>query len=308
MTPMPCFLRPVLSALAIVALAGGAAAQPRTVDFRFAPPYWYSALGVPDDWHKPLASDTGELLYDFGPGPYAIPLTRVGVGVRGAELTREEQHLADPRVPVVSSVLTGSGVRLDLTTFSVVPDAAAPSNGHFGAYERTDGISGALGWTRPNVPADSAFQNVAWGITRPIHYRLRTEPGAKKRVVLGFAESYKPRLNERRAWMQVEGAPDQTVDLALTARRNEPQVFLFESADEDGDGWIDVEVLAPQGSDPNTTLAAIWMYPEGAYFTRDNLVAGTGGTPPDLRVDAGTEMLRQSPRVDVIDAAIECPG
>ena len=266
MTPMHRLLRSALSALALVALAGVVAAQPRTVDFRFAPPYWYSALGVPDDWHKPLVSDEGALLYDFGPGPYVIPLTRVGVGMRGVDLAREEQGLADARVPVVSTVLTGSGVRLDLTTFSVVPDAAAPSNGDFGAYERTDGISGALGWTQPNVPADSAFQNVAWGITRPIHYRLRTTPGEKKRIVLGFAESYKPRLNERRAWMQVEGAPDQTVDLALTARRNEPQVFVFESADEDSDGWIDVEVLAPQGSDPNTTLAAIWMYPEGRVF------------------------------------------
>ncbi len=310
MMTMSRLLRPTLGALALSALtfAGAVTAQPRTVDFRFAPPYWYSALGVPDDWHKPLASDEGALLYDFGPGPYVIPLTRVGVGVQGAELTREGQGLAAPRVPVVETTLTGPGVRLDLTTFSVVPDAASPSNGRFGDYERLDGISGALGWTRPTIPADSAFRNVAWGITRPIHYRLRTAPGAKKRVVLGFAESYKPRLNERRAWMQVEGAPDQIADLALTARRNEPQVFVFEAADEDSDGWTEVEVLAPEGSDPNTTLAAIWMYPEGTYFTRDQLIAGTGGsTPPELRIDGGTETLRQVPRVDVIDAVVQAP-
>ena len=295
-------------AAATLALAGEAHAQSREVNFRFAPPYWYSALGVPDDWHKSLASDEGELLYDFGPGPYVIPLTRVGIGVRGAELTREHQRLGDPRVPVVSTTLAGPDARIDLTTFAVVPEEASPSNGRFESYERLDGISGALGWAQPNVPADSAFQHVAWGITRPIHYRLRTAPGAKKRIVLGFAESYKPRLNERVAWMQVEGAPDQTVDLALTARRNDPQVFVFEAADEDGDGWIGVEVLAREGADPNTTLAAIWMYPEGAYFTRDDLIAGTGGTPPELRIDAGTEMLRQASRVDVIDAAVQASG
>lgn len=295
-----------LGALALLLVPLGAAAQPRTVDFRFAPPYWYSATGVPDDWHKPLVSDEGALLFDFGPGPYVIPLTRVGVGLRGVALERASQTLAGARVPVVRTAMTGPGARLALTTYSVAPAAAAPTNGRFGDYERLDGISGALGWTRPNVPADSAFRNVAWGITRPVHYRLRVEPGAKKRIALGFAESYKPRLNERVAWMSVEDAVDQIVDLALTARRNEPQVFLFDARDSDGDGWIDVEVLAPQGSDPNTTLAAIWMYPEAAYVTRDGLIAGANPTP-ELRIDAGTEMLRQAPRVDVIDARLEAP-
>ena len=303
---------PVL--LAGLALAAGAHAQPapRAVDFRFAPPYWYSALGVPDDWHKPLANDRGALLYDFGPGPYVIPLTTVGVGVRGVTLQREAQTLADPRVPVLATTLAGPGVRVALTTFSAVPDSVAGSNGRFGAYERLDGITGALGWAAtPTVPADTAFRNVAWGITRPIHYRVRVAPNARKRVVLGFNESYKPRLNERVAWMRVEGAPDQQVDLALTARQHEPQVFLFDGGDADGDGWLHVEVMAPTGADPNTTLAAVWVYPAGAGLTRPALLAGGAGLPvgPELRIDAGTEMLRQAPRVDVIDATVEAaPG
>ena len=299
-----------LGALALLFVALGAHAQTRTVDFRFAPPYWYSATGVPDDWHKPLVSDEGALLYDFGPGPYVIPLTRVSLGVRGVSLTRLEQGLPSPRTPIVETTMQGEGVRLDLRTFSVVPEGGtpAPSNGRYGGYERLDGISGALGWATPNVPADSAFRNVAWGITRPIHYRLRVAPGAKKRVVLGFDESYKPRLFERVAWMQVEGAPDQTVDLALTARRNDPQAFLFDAADADSDGWISVEVMAPQSFDPNTTLALIRMYPEAAYLSRDVLISGVGAPEPELRIDAGTEMLRQVPRVDVIDARLEAPA
>ena len=281
-------------------------AQPRAVDFRYAPPYWYSALGLPEDGHKPLASETGALLYDFGPGPYVIPLTRVGVGVQGVDLARQSQTLAAPRVPLVQTRLVGSDVSLTLATYAMPPEGgASPSNGRFGAYERLDGIGGALGWASPNLPADSAFRNVAWGITRPIAYRLRVSPSARKRIVLGFAESYKPRLNERLAWMKVEGAPDQTVDLALTARRNDPQVFLFNAHDADGDGWLDVEVLAVQGHDPNTTLAAIWMYPERAGFTREQLLAGRGGTPPELRIDAGTEFQRQPARVDVVEATVE---
>lgn len=293
-------------ATTLALLSATAHAQTRTVDFRYAPPYWYSALGLPGDGHKPLASETGALLYDFGPGPYVIPLTRVGVGMQGVALERQRQTLGVPQVPLVQTQLVGPDVRLDLLTYATVPDGgASPSNGRFGAYERLDGIGGALGWASPNLPADSAFRNVAWGITRPIHYRLRVDPSARKRIVLGFAESYKPRLNERVAWMKVEGAQDQTVDLALTARRNDPQVFLFNAHDADADGWLDVEVLAVQGHDPNTTLAAIWMYPEQAGFTRENLLAGRGGTPPELRVDAGTELQRQPARVDVVEATID---
>lgn len=296
-------------ALAGLVLPGTALAQTQTVDFRYAPPYWYSALGLPDDGHKPLASETGALLYDFGPGPYVIPLTRVGVGVRGVALERQSQTTDAPRVPLVRTRLAGQGVRLDLLTYATVPEGgAARSSGSFGTYERLDGIVGALGWASPNLPSDSAFRNVAWGITRPIRYRLRVAPSARKRVVLGFAESYKPRLNERVAWMKVEGAPDQTADLALTARRNDPQVFLFAAHDANADGWLDVEVLAPQGHDPNTTLAAVWMYPEQAGFTREHLLAGRGGTPPELRIDAGTELQRQPARVDAIEATVDGPA
>ena len=54
-----------------------AAPDPRVVDLRYGIPTWHQPLGVPDDWHKPMANERGALLYDFGPGPYVEPSTTV---------------------------------------------------------------------------------------------------------------------------------------------------------------------------------------------------------------------------------------
>lgn len=274
------------------------------VDHRFSPPTWHAPLGLPDDWYKPMANDRGALLYDFGPGPYAQPLTVVEFGVAGSTLTRTRQWQDSPRVPVLRTALTAGGARVDVTTLAVAPSAVAESNGRFARYERLDGISGALGWAQPPSACSPEFRNVAWGINRPIRYRVRVEPGATKRVALGFCESYKPRLNERVAAMHMEGAPDQVADLALTAPRHAPQVFLFEAADANRDGWLDIRVEGRPGKDPNATLASIAIFAAGTGLTREKLIEGVNARPDpaELRIACGTEILLQPTRVDAMQA------
>ncbi len=299
-------LRPALAFLLFVLPAFA-----RDVEQGFAPATWHTPLGLPDDWHKPMADDRGALLYDFGPGPYAKPLTIVEFGVGPAALTRERQWFESARVPILRTTLAGGGQRLEVTTLAVPPEKIADSHTRFARYERLDGLSGALGWAQPAAPSSPEFRNVAWGINRPIRYRVRVEPGAKKRVVLGYCESYKPRLNERVAAMRIEGAPEQIADLALTAARNLPQVFLFEAADANRDGWLDITVEAPQGKDPNPALALIAVYAADAKFTREQLIEGANA-PSDraeLRIACGTEQTLQAPRVDAMEATFSSdPG
>lgn len=91
--------------------------------------------------------------------------------------------------------------------------------------------------------------------------------------------------------MQVEGATPLLLDLALNAPLNQPQVFLFEAVDTDRNGWIDISIIAPQGRDPNTTLAGIALYPPGIKLTRAELVASSA-SPEDraeLRIACGTK-------------------
>lgn len=300
----PSLPRAVLLAVSLFSIVTASAAE-RVVDFRYGIPTWHQPLGIPEDWHKPLANERGALLYDFGPGPYVQGLTVVEAGAEGAPFTFASQLFAEgPRVPIMRSTLTRGGDAIEVTTFNVAPEKAAESNGRTKDYERLDGISGSLDWAKPAANVSPEFRNVAWGITRPVAYRVRVSAGATKRIMLGFCESYKNYLYQRTANMNVEGAPAQIVDLALNAPHNQPQVFLFDAKDADGNGWIDIKVFAPQGQDPNATLATIAVYAPGLILTRGELLAGSHAAKDraELRIACGTEVRRQPARTDIVHA------
>ena len=73
------------------------------VDFRFAPPWWQTAIGLPDDWQKTLVSKEGELLYDY-PGDFSGFGTRVAVVATGTDGAAASQSMPDARVPAVETV------------------------------------------------------------------------------------------------------------------------------------------------------------------------------------------------------------
>ena len=51
----------VLLATLTCALSAVFAAE-RTVDLRYGMPTWHQPLGIPGDWHKPMANERGALL------------------------------------------------------------------------------------------------------------------------------------------------------------------------------------------------------------------------------------------------------
>lgn len=297
---------PLPRALTFLALLCTAAlAAERTVDLRYGIPTWHQPLGIPGDWHKPMANERGALLYDFGPGPYVQGLTVVELTADSAPLEFVNQTFVEsPRVPMMRSRLRRGADSVEITTLALAPEAPAESNGRTAQYERLDGISGVEYWALPAAGVSPEFRNVAWGNNRPVAYRFRVPAGAAKRVMLGYCESYKKLLFQRTAVMEVEGAATQSVDLALNAPLNQPQVFLFDARDENNDGWINVRVFGPQGQDPNSTLATLAVYPAGTVLTRDELVAGSLA-PKDraeLRIACGLEMSRQPVRTDLVHA------
>jgi hypothetical protein len=302
-------LRPLFAfcVIAVAAVIPGrlAGAPNRTIDLRYGMPTWHQPLGIPGDWHKPMANERGALLYDFGPGPYVQGLTVVELGAEGAPLEFVSQTFADtPRVPVMRSRLRRGADTVELTTLNLAPTAPAVSEGRTPAYERLDGISGVPHWAQPAEGVSPEFRHVAWGNNRPIAYRLRVPVGSAKRVMLGFCESYKKYLFQRTATMEVEGAATQAVDLALNAPHHAPQVFLFDARDENNDGWINLRVFAPQGQDPNSTLATIAVYPAGTTLNREELIAGSLAAKDraELRIACGREMSRQPTRTDLVHA------
>lgn len=289
----------------LIILSTAAFAAERTVDLRYGMPTWHQPLGTPGDWHKPMANERGALLYDFGPGPYVQGLTVVELGAEGVPLEFVSQNFADsPRLPVMRSRLRRGADTAELLTLSLAPAAPAVSDGRTPDYERLDGISGVPHWAQPADGVSPEFRHVAWGNNRPVAYRFRVPAGAAKRVMLGFCESYKKYLFQRTATMEVEGAGIQAVDLALNAPHHAPQVFLFDARDENGDGWINLRVFAPQGQDPNSTLATIAVYPAAAGLSREEMVAGSLAAKDraELRIACGLEMGRQPARTDLVHA------
>ena len=109
---------------------------------------------------------------------------KVEAAAEGAPFpTAQQVYLDGPRTPLMRTTLQRGADTIEVTTFAVAPEAAAASNGRFASYERLDGISGVPDWARPADEVSPEFRNVAWGITRPIAYRLKVPAGAAKRVM-----------------------------------------------------------------------------------------------------------------------------
>ncbi len=91
-----------------------------SIDFRYSPSIRQTAFCFPDDPHKSLVSDTGQLLYGYenGTSALAFPL-RVAFALGGMETPRVvRQELEGPTVPIVRTVLEYPGASMKLTAFA----------------------------------------------------------------------------------------------------------------------------------------------------------------------------------------------
>jgi len=99
--------------------------RPYTLDFRYAPPQWRTAICLVDDWQKTLVDREGDLLYDY-PGSFGGFSTRIQVGMAGGTGQWVSQELASPRVPLVTTVRRCADVVFTMTAFAVADDGVKP--------------------------------------------------------------------------------------------------------------------------------------------------------------------------------------
>jgi hypothetical protein len=281
--------------------------QKHPVDFRYAPAEYFSVICFPDDWQKSVVTNRGSLGYDFGCGPYAVPLTEVSIGMQEATLPVRRQSLADPRSPIVTTRLDTMGMVITLRAFALLPGSFPPLRPDIidGKVWRIDGISGSIGWAHPDSSVDPAFRSAAWGTNRPLEYRVKVAPGSARRVALGLCEPYKRGPGARILRLHVEGAVDREVDPLAEGAKNQPLVYFFDGRDANNDGELDVEVHASEkGPDPNTYLNAFWVFPESSGVSADAVIHGAARTQAELFVDCGRdrEQLAPAPRADAIIA------
>ena len=123
--------RILLTTIALVAPAwarGGDAPDARlgSVDFRYAPPWWQSAICLPDDPDKILVGKEGQVLLDFGRGG----VRNFGVVLMSeidTDITWLKQQTSSPRAPIVQTFQKGAGVELLDEAFVVIPDQHLPA-------------------------------------------------------------------------------------------------------------------------------------------------------------------------------------
>jgi hypothetical protein len=132
------------------------------------------------------------------------------------------------------------------------------------------------GWARPEGKCDPAFRNIRAGMGGvPILYRFSVAPGSSANVVLGFCESHWAEADKRPLICRVEGAREQNVDPIAAWGRHKPGVLTFRARDENGDGKLQVAVLAvPGAADRNPILNAIWIFPPGPAPSVKRIIAG----------------------------------
>ncbi|MBN1542218.1 hypothetical protein JW992_08720 [candidate division KSB1 bacterium] len=269
--------------------------------YAYPPASYRTPICFPYDWQKSLVNERGDLCYDYGPGPYSHPGTRIAVALQGIDMTVESQTLVDARSPIVLTDLQSTDVMLELEAFALADSPALEpvvlsNSGE--AIARSKGFTGAIAWAVPSKPADPAFRNVGWGTGRPICYTIDVEPGSRKQVILGFCDSYRQKGKIPRVMqLEVEGETARTIDLLVLGEQGQPQVFDFAAADIDGDGKIDITVrAAPHTTDPNVILNVIWVFAPEQKIDPADLIAGRLNYAAELMLDCGNEpQLKQTP-------------
>lgn len=314
--PLKCslkYIRHFIIGLALVGLLCNlevSHSQEASIDHRYSPEYWYSAIGFPGDFHKTLVNESGSLLYDFGPGPYVRPKTIISFGLAEEELTLNKQYYDDARIPVVLTKLQAGKHQISLRTFSLLPETFEQGASKEDGIWRSNGLTGTQSWASPKEPVDPAFPHVAWGTNRPIIYHVPvTKKGGGKTVVLGFCESYRKQTGLRTLKLDVEGTESLTFDPLEAGPVNTPQVYSFTAKDENHDGVIDIDIQSPKG-DPNTFVNAVWVFPAGYDLDEDALIRGELSDKAEMYLDAGREpqVNTRAPRFDVLEADVSGGG
>jgi hypothetical protein len=265
--------------------------QQRSVDYRFAPDYWHTTIGFPDDWQKTMVNEKGFLLLDFGPGPYVRPNTVIGVSIPGADLAMKSQRLENANTPVVLTELAGQGSSVLIETFALVQEEShSTAAKKLPGVRRKLGLTGGIAWAHPPDGTDPVFRNVAWGTNRPILYEFTVRPTERKRLALGICESYRTVPGLRMMEFHIEGAEVRTVDPIAEGERNQPVVTFFDAQDVNGDGILSVEVRASaECRDPNVILNGIWMFPAQTDVSAQEVMDGRARRKAELVVDCGAE-------------------
>jgi hypothetical protein len=275
---------------------------PWSLDHRYAPPQWQTAICLPDDWRKTLVAKDGGLLYDY-PGKFTGFATKITFGTVGGNQW-ERQELVSPRVAITRTTKQAGQIEIVEEAFAVAPSSMPQQKQVSDGFvvERVGESTGQTGWAKPPKNTDPAFANVAIGYGRPIDFRFKARSGETFTVVFGLCEGWHTNAAQRVLNLLVNGRAVKTVDLIAEKGRNVPALYAFPARDENGDGWVDLSVAAVQpGWDKNAILNVLLVFHEGDAPPLEQLLRGQTAKPALAHVDCSANTPSSNPpRNDVL--------
>ena len=262
---------------------------PQVVDFRYTPPWWQSAICLPDDPEKALVGKEGQFFFDFGRGGPRNFAFSLAVGVEeDAKWLRQETHSA--KVPIVRTFWDCDGVEVQTEALLTIPsedDRGAPAS-----LRRIGEQAFKNNWNRLALPCDAGFSNIALGADgKPIVYEAMVKAGSSVKVVFGLCEGRWTKPGQRPLKLSAEGVPSREVDLAKDFGRNVPGLYVLEARDADKDGTIRITV-EPLSETPgrNAILNAIWVFPEDLP-AKECIIRGEANATALAYIACGTKPL-----------------
>lgn len=243
----------------------------KTINFRFSPPEWQTAICLPDDPHKSLVDRSGELLYHYQQGGREFG-TRISVQI-GESARWIKQELYSPRVPIVRTYHRVDD--LEITEEAFADTEVRPVKSPDKILERTDDGSFLQNWANPSTRLDPSLRNIAVHMNGNIHYELTVPSGASRCIALALCEGYWSEVGKRIQILSVEGAEPVTVDAVADIGQNMAASFWFDAKDSNGDGKITISVeAAAKGSDKNTILNGLWVFDADTRHDSEALISG----------------------------------
>jgi hypothetical protein len=231
-------------------------------------------------------------------GPVALDLTAfrapafpAGVDVLYAKLTNRHQKA----IPVRLKVSLPGNVRIGAQTAHMggrsvllLPQTAR-STQTTRDWGYADDAVALPGWAHPAGQCDAAFANIRAGLGGvAISYRFKVEPGAARKVFLGFCESHWSAAGSRPVVCRVEGAPARDLDPLAAWGRHMPGAIEFQAKDEDANGVLEVSVLPKAGApDLNPILNVIWVFKPDEQIGLQALLEGRANSQALHYVDVG---------------------
>ena len=244
------------------------------VDHRYSPPWWQTLICMPDDPVKTLVGKEGQIFGDYGYGgprnfSFSILLDSK------SPMTWSNQRLESAQVPMPHTVKAINGIRMDEYTFLQIP-----SKNQVGPIVRYDSRRIIRGWSKPSIPCDSAFHDIAIGKQALsgeglIEFHIKVVPGSTHKLALGFCEGYWSKPGNRVMIIRAEGASPKEIDPVKDFGANMPGIYFVDIKDLNQDGILTVAVSnAPGAKDRNVFINGLWMFKDHAPMAKA-IISGT---------------------------------